>query len=168
MSSPPEMTQLPFHSPGVTRRSMSKAGSDLSVPKSRNIPTVLIVDDEPVVLEVRRLLLEKSGYGAIVADSGRQALEIFKRTVVDAIILDYMMPVMDGGQTAREIRKLDRAIPIILSTASVCVPAAVLQFFSAVVPKGSGPGRLLKTLERQIQRACRHRPRNSLNLARSG
>src|SRR5215472_6524707 len=154
MSPAPEMTQ-PFHSPGVTRRSMSKVGSDLSATKNRKIPTVLIVDDEPHVLEVRRLLLEKSGYGAIVADSGRQALEIFKRTVVDAIILDYMMPVMDGGRTAREIRKLDRAVPIILSTASVRVPAAVFQLFTAVVPKGSGPRRLLKTLEKQILRACR-------------
>lgn len=154
MRSTPETTHLPLRPAGVPRHSLPKAGSRRGVAKRRKIPTVLIVDDEPNVLEVRRLLLEKSGYRAIVADSGRQALKIFRRIVVDVIILDYLMPVMDGGQTAREIRKLDRAIPIILSTASISVPDAVLPLFTALVPKGSGPKCLLETLEEQIQRVC--------------
>jgi CheY-like chemotaxis protein len=117
-------------------------------------PTVLIVDDEPNLLEVRRIVLERFGYRAIAADSGRQALEIFKSTAVDAVILDYLMPDMDGGQTAREIRNLDREIPIILSSASVTVPGTAMEFFDDFVPKASDPRCLLETLKERLRRVC--------------
>jgi CheY-like chemotaxis protein len=129
---------------------------DLGVPKGPGRPTVLIVDDEPNVRELRRVLLQRFGYHAIVAASGLEALEIFTSTVVDAVILDYRMPHMDGAQTAREIRRLDQVIPIILSSASI-TDAVIEDVFTASVPKGSDPRCLLATLKDQLQRVCRHR-----------
>src|SRR5262245_33806616 len=108
-----EMTRLLFRPVGVTSGTLHLAGSGSDVSKEPRPPRVLVVDDEPNLLELRRVLLERFGYHVIVAASGQQALEIFRRTAVDAVILDYRMPGMNGGQTAREIRNLDPVIPII-------------------------------------------------------
>jgi CheY-like chemotaxis protein len=149
-----EMT--PLRPIGVTSGTLPGAGSDLGVSKGPRRATVLVVDDEPNVRELRRVLLERFEYHAIVAASGRQALRIFRRTAVDAVILDYRMPGMDGAQTAREIRNLDRVVPIILSSASI-TDAMLEDVFTASVPKGSDPRYLLATLKDQLQRVCRHR-----------
>ena len=149
-----EMTSLPLRPMGVAGGSLPGAGRDLGVSKQLRPPTVLVVDDELNLLELRRVLLERFGYHALVASSGQEALEIFRSTVVDAIVLDYQMPGMNGVQTAREIRSLDRVIPIILSSASI-TDAIMEDLFNASVPKGSDPRCLLATLKDQLQRICK-------------
>lgn len=149
-----EMTSLPLRPMGVTSGSVPRGGSDFGISKAPGCPTVLIVDDELNLRELRRILLERFGYHALVAASGQEALEIFRSTAVDAVILDYRMPGMDGAQTARELRKLDRVIPIILSSASI-TDAIMEDLFSASVPKGSDPRCLLATLKDQLQRVCK-------------
>lgn len=150
-----EMTSLSPCPMGVARGTQHRDGSDVYVAKESRPPRVLVVDDEPNLLELRRVLLERFGYHVIVAPSGQQALEIFRRTAVDVIILDYLMPGMNGGQTAREIRDLDPVIPIILSSASNTVFDVNTELFTASVPKGSHPRCLLETLKDQLQRVCR-------------
>src|SRR5262249_6310942 len=115
--------------------------------------TVLVVDDEPELLEARRLTLEAVGYVALVAESGEKALEVIRSRTVDAVILDYLMPGMDGEAVARGIRALDLDTPIILSTACLSVPERVLRLVTVFVPKGSAPNRLLEALKGQLQRA---------------
>jgi CheY-like chemotaxis protein len=150
-----EMTPRLLHPLGVTSGSPPGATTDLGISTGPRLPTVLVVDDEPNVRELRRVLLERFGYRAIVAASGQQALEIFRSTVVDAVILDYRMPGMDGVQTAREIRSLDPVIPIILSSASI-TDVMMEDLFNAFVPKGSDPTWLLATLKDQLQHARCH------------
>ncbi len=65
---------------------------------------ILIVDDEPDILEFMQYNLEKEGFEVFMASSGKQALEIAKRELADLIILDVMMPGMDGIETCRELR----------------------------------------------------------------
>ena len=113
--------------------------------------TVLLVDDELVVLRVRHLLLETLGYTALTASSGEEGLDIFREGGVDIVILDYWMPGMDGEQMAREIRKLDRTIPIILSTACMDPPNAIFELVTEYVPKGLSAEYLIHALEQQAQ-----------------
>jgi CheY-like chemotaxis protein len=77
---------------------------------------VLFVDDEPSILEMRRLVFESLGYSVLTAACGEDALEILALYPVDAVVLDYFMPGMDGEETARCIRKVRCDIPIILSS----------------------------------------------------
>jgi two-component system, OmpR family, response regulator VicR len=79
--------------------------------------TVLVVDDNKGVLEFLLLLLSKHGLSVIGASNGNQCLDIVKSRPVDLIILDVMMPVMDGLQVCHELKKTTPSIPIILLTA---------------------------------------------------
>jgi DNA-binding response OmpR family regulator len=80
-------------------------------------PTVLVVDDNKGGLEFLELLLSKHGLSVLGASNGDECLDIVKRRPVDLIILDVMMPVMDGLQVCQELKKMTPSIPIILLTA---------------------------------------------------
>ena len=80
-------------------------------------PTILVVDDNKGVLEFLLLLLSKHGLAVIGTSSGSECLEIVKSQPVDLVILDVMMPVMDGLEVCRQLKKLKAAVPIILLTA---------------------------------------------------
>jgi len=69
---------------------------------------VLIVDDEVNIIYSLNLLLEKSGFDVYSANNGIEAVEQFKATQPDIILLDIMMPKMDGFATAKAIRALDK------------------------------------------------------------
>ncbi|MGC8864606.1 MAG: response regulator transcription factor [Bacteroidales bacterium] len=70
---------------------------------------ILIVDDEPDVLEFLSYNLRKEGFQPLVASSGKEALEILRKDPIELVILDIMMPEMDGMETCAEIRKLPLA-----------------------------------------------------------
>ena len=82
-----------------------------------NEPTILVVDDNKGVLEFLLLLLSKHGFSVIGASSGGQCLQIVKDQHVDLIILDVMMPVMDGLQVCQELKTICPSVPVILLTA---------------------------------------------------
>jgi CheY-like chemotaxis protein len=67
--------------------------------------TVLVVDDEFGVAEVLQSILEDEGYRVVTAINGKQALARLGEVTPDLIMLDYMMPIMDGSQTLAAIRK---------------------------------------------------------------
>ena len=77
---------------------------------------ILVVDDDSNICELLRLYLEKDGYDAVVAHNGVAALEKFNAEKPDLILLDVMMPELDGWQVCREIRKKSDC-PIIMITA---------------------------------------------------
>ena len=79
--------------------------------------TVLCIDDEQTALQLRQHLLESAGYKVLAAKSGRQGVNAFKSQGVSAVILDYWMADMNGMQVAREIRRLNPAVPIIILSA---------------------------------------------------
>jgi DNA-binding response OmpR family regulator len=80
---------------------------------------VLVVDDDRSALDIMTRLLEKEGFTAFAADSGPRALEIAATQQVEVILLDVMMPIMDGFQVCAELRAHERTrdIPVILVTA---------------------------------------------------
>lgn len=77
---------------------------------------LLIADDDSHISELIRLYMEKEGFVCVIADDGKKALELFKAEKPALIILDIMMPEMDGWQVCREIRK-ESEVPIIMLTA---------------------------------------------------
>ena len=80
--------------------------------------TVLLVDDEDVILEVEQAMLEKLGYSVIIAGGGEEAIEVIRQRgdEVDLVILDLIMPGMDGGRVFDEIKKIRPQIKVALSS----------------------------------------------------
>jgi len=79
-------------------------------------PTVLVVDDEVSLRDFVRRNLEVRGYNVLTAANGLEALAIFNTHIISLVILDVMMPRMDGLETIRRIRQ-DSTVPIIILSA---------------------------------------------------
>jgi DNA-binding response OmpR family regulator len=77
---------------------------------------ILVVDDEPKILDVVRLYLERDGHTVRVAHDGREALALFRAECPALVVLDLMLPVIDGWRVCREIRRESR-VPIVMLTA---------------------------------------------------
>ena len=67
---------------------------------------ILFADEEPEIVQARRLLLEALGFSVRIVDSGEKVLDLLRDSAIDAAVLDYLMPGMSGEQTAPEIRKV--------------------------------------------------------------
>jgi DNA-binding response OmpR family regulator len=80
--------------------------------------TILIVDDEPEIVRFVRAYLEDAGYRVVVASEGQEALFVARHEKPDLVILDLMMPGMDGWDFMRRYRQ-ERATPVIMLTARV-------------------------------------------------
>lgn len=89
-------------------------------PKGRRIPhmsnKILVVDDDLNICELLKLYLENEGYTAYVANDGQAAVDMFNEKSPDLVLLDIMLPKIDGWQVCREIRKTS-SVPIIMLTA---------------------------------------------------
>jgi len=81
--------------------------------------TVLVVDDDPGILEMHSRLVEETGRRAVTARNGREALTLLEQQIPDLILLDLMMPEMDGFAVLDELRSREatREIPVIILTA---------------------------------------------------
>lgn len=77
---------------------------------------ILVVDDDTNICELLRLYLEKEGYSVAIANTGMQAVKLFAENQPDLMLLDIMLPELDGWQVCREIRKYSNK-PIIMLTA---------------------------------------------------
>lgn len=79
--------------------------------------TVLIVEDEKAIVDILKFNLEKEGYFAICAYDGKEGFRLARERSPDLILLDVMLPHMDGFQVCRSIRREDLNVPIIMITA---------------------------------------------------
>lgn len=107
---------------------------------------VLCVDDEAVGLRVRQILLERAGYRVLTAADGASGLELFATHPVDAVVLDYSMPGMHGGEVARRMRQAKPNVPILLLSAYVDLPEEVVSLADVYMTKGEGAPALLDKL----------------------
>jgi len=78
---------------------------------------VLVVDDEPDTLELVKLVLESGGFETMLATSGTEALDQIGKSRPDLVLLDIMMPDMDGWDVFRKIKETDAKIPVAILTA---------------------------------------------------
>jgi DNA-binding response OmpR family regulator len=77
---------------------------------------ILLVDDDPDIRFLMKLILQKEGFTVFFAENGRQALDLWQRQPVDLILLDVVMPSLDGFEFCRQLRMLS-SIPVIFLTA---------------------------------------------------
>ena len=78
---------------------------------------MLVVDDEVDFVELMKMRLEANGYEVIIANNGKDALERVKKDKPDGVLLDIMMPEMDGLTVLKKIRSENAQLPIFITTA---------------------------------------------------
>jgi CheY-like chemotaxis protein len=98
--------------------------------------TVLCIDDDELILEISKLLLQEQGHSVLTASSGRSGLALLSIHAVDVVLLDYQMPEMNGHQVAVEIKGQKPYLPIIMFSGTEDLPDKTLQLMDAVVSKG--------------------------------
>ena len=108
---------------------------------------VLCVDDDDAILRLRKVLLDAAGYSVITAASGPEALEMLaKRTDVDLVLLDYLMPGMNGDVLAENLRQRYPNLRLIAVSAVGQLPATLLNAVDSHVQKGQDPEILLSVI----------------------
>ncbi len=85
-------------------------------------PVILCIDDEDLGLEIRKMVLEREGFSVLTARDGPAGISIFETEQVDAVVVDYAMPGMDGGQVAAVLRQQNPNLPILMLSAYVALP----------------------------------------------
>ncbi|MFH1081641.1 MAG: PAS domain S-box protein [Pseudomonadota bacterium] len=102
--------------PAVNGKAVPDVKKEGDILKGRG--TILLVDDEAVVVAVTRDILEALGYCVLSAASGRQAVQIYEEAAgrIDLVILDMIMPEMGGGETFDRLKSIDPEIKVILSS----------------------------------------------------
>jgi CheY-like chemotaxis protein len=119
----------------------------------QNSHLVLCVDDELVGLKVRKILLERAGYQVLTAIDGASGLSLFEAEPIDAVVLDYSMPGMHGGEVASRMRGIKPNVPILLLSAYIGLPVEVTSLVDLYMTKGEGAPVLLQKLESLLQQS---------------
>ena len=114
---------------------------------------ILCVDDEPTGLMVRRALLERQGYEVITAMSGPEGLRLFMAYPVEAVVLDYAMPGMNGDQVAAAMKRLKPEVKILLLSAYVDLPEEALKWVDRRAVKGVSATSFLEELQQLLSSA---------------
>jgi DNA-binding response OmpR family regulator len=115
--------------------------------------TILVVDDEVAIAETIAEILAGEGYRCEIAANGKEALAVLEGRRVDLVVLDLMMPVLDGQQTLRAIRASSKygGVPVILASASRLVPRIADAGYDAFLPKPFGIDELLALIARLLR-----------------
>lgn len=86
---------------------------------AENVRRVVYIEDEPEMIDLVRLILKRKQYEVIGASGGREGLDAVRRMIPDVILLDLMMPDMDGWEVYQQLKadEATRSIPVIVITA---------------------------------------------------
>jgi len=118
----------------------------LSVCPELQSGVLLCIDDNEDVLECERAFLESFGYTVLTAASGGKGLELASIHPVDVVIVDYLMPEMNGQEVAIKMRRLKPQAPIIMLSGSKDVPEQVLKLVDAFIAKDRLASQLLPAI----------------------
>jgi len=119
---------------------------------------VLCIEDEPEMIDLIKLILERKGFDVVGAVGGAEGLEVIRREKPDLILLDLMMPEVDGWEVFRQIRADEqlKPIPVIVVTAKAQSIDKVLGLHIAkvddYVTKPFGPQELLNSVNKVLAR----------------
>ena len=119
---------------------------------ARRQKTLLCVDDNQSSLKICKIILENSGYKVLTASSGREGLEVFASNAIDAVILDYQMPEMNGELVAAEMKRTNPEIPILMLSGWVSLPESALRLVDEFVAKGDRVEFMLLTVQQVLSR----------------
>jgi DNA-binding response OmpR family regulator len=127
--------------------------------------TILCVDDEPTVLELYGTLLESKGYKVLTAPDGPTGIALTRKHEIDAVVLDFNMPGMDGNEVAQVLRKEQPNLPVVIWTGCPDeTPESLKWFADVLLHKGDGPLALLLAIEKILKdSATRNKPSRRMN-----
>ena len=91
----------------------------------RRNAAVLVIDDEEIMRDILGTLLEREGYSVRLASSGQEGLDLARTLPFDAVIVDVMMPGIDGLQVLAELKKHDEELPVLMITAYASMESAI-------------------------------------------
>jgi DNA-binding NtrC family response regulator len=91
----------------------------------RRTGSILVIDDEEIMREILDALLTREGYRVQLASSGEEGIELARTAPFDAVIVDVMMPGIDGIATLEELKKIDDELPVVMVTAFASVETAI-------------------------------------------
>ena len=111
---------------------------------------ILCVDDEPRGLMVRKMLLQLHGHEVLTTLSGPEGLDLFVANPIEAVVLDYTMPGMNGDLVAAEMKRLKPEVKILLLSAYVDIPADALKWVDRRAVKGVSPTAFITELEQLL------------------
>jgi CheY-like chemotaxis protein len=117
---------------------------------SRAKATILCIDDHWNGLIRRKMLLEQSGYEVLEASGGDEGLKLFRSHPVDAVVLDYQMPGMNGDVVAAKMKRINSQIPIMLLSAYGPLPKNKLSSVDSFLSKSQPPNILLSALQEML------------------
>ena len=109
--------------------------------------TILCIDDHWNGLLGRKILLEDNGYEVLEATGGDEGLKLFLSHSVDAVVLDYQMPGMNGDVVAAKMKRAKSHVPIMLLSAYGPLPKSKLATVDTFLSKSQPPRILLSTLQ---------------------
>jgi CheY-like chemotaxis protein len=112
---------------------------------------LLCIDDEATGLKIRKTILERNGYAVLTAPDGAEGLALFEREKVNAVIVDFYMPGMDGGKVASEMKRRKPTVPIVLLSAYYSLPDGATDAVDAFITKGDSPEVLLNKISELVQ-----------------
>ena len=115
---------------------------------------ILCIDDDEQSLQVRKILLETFDFRVTTAKSTTEGLRFFRSHHVDAVVLDYEMPDMNGGQVARKMKSLRADVPVLILSALPSLPKdAPRECIDAFVTKGGPTPVLVHRIEQMMENA---------------
>lgn len=126
------------------------------------VPKVLIIDDDYTLTEMLKLTMPQQGFEVLTANSGPEGIETASESQPDVIVLDLMMPDMDGWQVCRKIRSFSQ-VPILVVSAIVDaqqVMRALDEGADDYLVKPIVPGVLISRLKRLVRQAYNNRKSN--------
>ena len=107
---------------------------------------ILCIDDESAALNIRKRVLETAGHHVLTARSGDDGLQLFRSESFDLVLLDYWMPGMNGIATARELKRIDASVPMIILSGLSQLPDETMGVVDRWILKDEGPQFLLSTI----------------------
>lgn len=147
------LTELRQWKPQLQPHDDSVKGLELATAETRvamaRKTIILCIDDNSTSLDIRRMLLEAKGFDVRTATDGLTGLEITNNEPIDAVILDYKMPSMNGEEVAKRLRATHPQIPILLlSGCPGLLPESLLSIVDSFVEKGRPAALLIAEVER--------------------
>jgi CheY-like chemotaxis protein len=115
---------------------------------------ILCIDDDAQSLQVRKILLEMFDFRVTTATSAKEGLRYFRTHDVDAVLLDYEMPEMNGGQAARKMKRMRADVPVLVLSALPWLPNdAPRECIDVFVTKGEPTATLVHEIEQMMEAA---------------
>lgn len=107
---------------------------------------ILCIDDEPVLLELRRTLLERAGYRVLIAATAKEGIRVFGSEKIDLVVLDYWMADVNGLDVATELKRINRKTPIVMLSAYRSILDEGIGLVERWLLKGDEPSDLISTI----------------------